>query len=109
MHINITRKLYRTKICSKVFDKAIHEQLQVRLNPDISLQGWLKHQNIGEGGHTLPNISGQGGWQDLFPTYLIFKWEGGGGGEREREREDVSTTKSISGGIHNHENLINQM
>ena len=33
-------------------------------------------------GLSLFNISGQGGWQDLFPTYkqciyLIFKWEGG--------------------------------
>ena len=43
-------------------------------------QGWLKNQNIGY-------------------------WEGGG----KKEREDVSTTKSISGGIHNHENLINEV
>ena len=33
--------------------------------------------------------------------YLIFKWEGGGG-------VNTSTTKSISGDIDNHENLINQ-
>ena len=57
-------------------------------------------------GLSLPNISRQGRWQDLFPTYkqckyLIFKW-GGGGGER-----NISTTKSINGGIDNHENLIN--
>ena len=68
------------------------------------MQGWLKHQNIE--GLSLPNISRQGGWQDLFPTYkqciyLIFKWEGGG--------ENISTTKSINGDIDNHENLINQM
>ena len=59
-------------------------------------------------GLSLPNISRQRGWQDLFPTYkqciyLIFKWKGGGGGG------DISTTKSISGDIDNHENLINQV
>ena len=53
---------------------------------------------------SLPNISGQGGWQDLFPTYkqckyLIFKWEEG----------NISTTKSISGDIDNHEKLIDQV
>ena len=55
-------------------------------------------------GLSLPNIRGQGGWQDLFPAYkqciyLIFKSKGG----------NISTTKSISGDIDNHENLINQV
>ena len=56
-------------------------------------------------GLSLPNVSRQVGWQDLFPTYmqciyLIFKWEGWG---------NISTTKSISGDIDNRENLINQV
>ena len=50
----------------------------------------------GGGGLSLPNISGQGGWQDLFHTYkqckyLIFKWVGWGG--------DIDI----------HKNLINQV
>ena len=57
-------------------------------------------------GLSLPNIRGQGGWQDLFPTYkqckyLIFKWEGGKGNHKHYQ--------AISGDIDNHENLINQV
>ena len=67
------------------------------------MQGWLKLQNIKGAQFTYKRQSR--GWQDLFPTYkqckyLIFKWEGG---------RDISTTKSISGDIDNHENLINQV
>ena len=56
-------------------------------------------------GFSLPNISRQGGVARFIPyiqaqcKYLIFEWEGG----------DISTTKSISGDIDNHENLITQV
>ena len=59
-------------------------------------------------GLSLPNISGQGGGKIYYlhtsNAYTLNRMGGGGGGGG-----DISTIKSISGDIDNHENLINQV